>query len=59
VPRLDLELPAARPCHLELAGEQIVPARLERRSPGIAAVLFRNLSRILAGRVAETTQRIR
>jgi len=34
-------------------------ARLERRSPGIAAVLFRNLSRILAGRVAETTQRIR
>ena len=34
-------------------------ARLERRSPRIAAVLFRNLSRILAGRVAETTRRIR
>ena len=34
-------------------------ARLERRSPRIAAVLFRNLSRILAGRVADTTRRLR
>lgn len=33
--------------------------RLERRSPRIAAVLFRNLSRILAGRVADTTRRLR
>jgi predicted RND superfamily exporter protein len=33
--------------------------RLERRSPRISAVIYRNLSRILAGRVAETTERIR
>jgi predicted RND superfamily exporter protein len=34
-------------------------ARLERRAPRISAVLYRNLARILATRVAETTQRIR
>ena len=33
--------------------------RLERRAPQISAVLYRNLARILASRVAETTQRIR
>jgi hypothetical protein len=34
-------------------------ARLERRAPHISAVLYRNLARILAARVAETTARIR
>jgi predicted RND superfamily exporter protein len=34
-------------------------ARLERRTPRISAVLYRNLARILAARVAETTARIR
>ena len=34
-------------------------ARLERRAPRISAVLYRNLARILAARVAETTARIR
>jgi CRP-like cAMP-binding protein len=34
-------------------------ARLERRNPRISAVLFRNLARVLAGRVAETTGMIR
>jgi predicted RND superfamily exporter protein len=33
--------------------------RLNRRSPGIAAILYRNLSRIMAGRLADTTERIR
>jgi predicted RND superfamily exporter protein len=33
-------------------------ARLERSAPRISAVLYRNLARILAGRVAETTARI-
>ena len=33
-------------------------ARLERRAPKISALLYRNLSRILATRVAETTARI-
>jgi len=34
-------------------------ARLERSAPRISAVLYRNLARILATRVAETTQRVR
>jgi uncharacterized protein len=33
-------------------------ARLERRAPKISAVLYRNLARILAARVADTTARI-
>ncbi|HTO07982.1 MAG TPA: MMPL family transporter [Myxococcota bacterium] len=33
-------------------------AQLERRAPKISAVLYRNLARILASRVAETTTRI-
>jgi CRP-like cAMP-binding protein len=33
-------------------------ARLERSAPRISAVLYRNLARILATRVAETTQRV-
>ena len=34
-------------------------SRLERRAPRISALLYRNLSRILATRVADTTERIR
>jgi CRP-like cAMP-binding protein len=34
-------------------------ARLDKRSPKIAAVLYRNLSAIMAGRLADTTERIR
>jgi uncharacterized protein len=34
-------------------------ARLERRAPRISAVLYRNLARVLAARVAETTARVR
>jgi len=34
-------------------------ARLDKRSPRIAAVLYRNLSAIMAGRLADTTERIR
>jgi predicted exporter len=33
--------------------------RLNRRSPGVAAILYRNLSRIMAGRLADTTERVR
>jgi CRP-like cAMP-binding protein len=33
--------------------------RLDRQSPRIAAVLYRNLSAIMAGRLADTTERIR
>jgi CRP-like cAMP-binding protein len=32
--------------------------RLNRRSPGIAAILYRNLSRIMAARLADTTERL-
>jgi CRP-like cAMP-binding protein len=32
--------------------------RLNQRSPGIAAILYRNLSRIMASRLADTTERL-